>query len=153
MFQRILVVCIGNICRSPVAEHLLRDHLSNSDMVVESAGLRALVDKPMEAMAMQFLRRKGLHGERHRARQLTRGMLRSADLILAVEREHIIGMMRIAPESSGKIMLLDHWSGGRDIIDPYHHGHEIFDRSCQMIEHAVSAWLPRLMRQRQPLRP
>ena len=55
LFKRILIVCIGNICRSPTAEHLLRVALAPTDIVVSSAGLSAVKSKPIEATAAAVL--------------------------------------------------------------------------------------------------
>jgi len=144
VFKRILVVCVGNICRSPTAEYLLRHRLSSAGASIESAGLGALVGKPMDATAMQLLSEHGVDASAHQARQLTPTMLREADLVLAMERDHVARMMRMAPEASGKVMLLDRWVQGEDVADPYRQSREAFEHVYEMIERAVSAWLPYL---------
>jgi protein-tyrosine phosphatase len=142
VFKRILIVCVGNICRSPTAEYLLRHHLSQAGASIGSAGLGALVDKPMDAMALQVMSEHGVDGTAHRARQLTPELLRDADLVLGMEREHVTRMMRLAPEASGKVMLLDRWGPGGDIPDPYRQSREAFDHVYQRIDHSVQQWLP-----------
>ena len=63
MIHRILIVCVGNICRSPMAEVLLRKHLGGGDEVtVESAGLAALVGHPIDPLAQAVLADHGLSG-------------------------------------------------------------------------------------------
>ena len=66
MIRHILVVCVGNICRSPMAEALLRDALrEQQDIIVESAGLGALVDHPASEYAVTLMRERGLDISRH----------------------------------------------------------------------------------------
>jgi protein-tyrosine phosphatase len=144
VFKRILIICVGNICRSPTAEYLFRHHLSAAGASIESAGLGALVGKPMDATALQILSDHGVDGAEHRARQISASMLRDADLVLAMEREHVASLMRMAPEASGKVMLLDRWGAGADIPDPYRQSREAFDHVYQRIDGAVQSWLPYL---------
>lgn len=140
MFKRILTVCIGNICRSPTAEYLLKQRLA-SDVQVTSAGISALVGKSADAMAQQVMAEHHVDGSAHIARQLTASMLREADLVLGMEKSHVVAMVRMAPEASGKIFLLDKWTGGRDIPDPYRQQKEAFDHVYARIDEAVSGWL------------
>jgi protein-tyrosine phosphatase len=144
VFKRILIVCVGNICRSPTAEYLFRHHLSTAGASIESAGLGALVGKPMDAQALQILGEHSVDGGEHRARQISTSMLRDADLVLAMEREHVASLMRMAPEASGKVMLLDRWGRGGDIPDPYRQSREAFEHVYQLIDRAVQSWLPYL---------
>ena len=144
VFKRILIVCVGNICRSPTAEYLFRHHLSAAGASIESAGLGALVGKPMDPLALQILSEHGVDGSAHRARQITAAMLRDADLVMAMEREHVARLMRLAPEASGKVMLLDRWGQAGDIPDPYRQSREAFDHVYQLIDGAVQSWLPYL---------
>ena len=111
---------------------------------VESAGLGALVGKPMDPFALQLLREHDLDGSTHRARQLTASMLRAADLVLGMEHEHVARMMHQTPESSGKDMLFDRWGQGRDVADPYRQSREAFEHVYETIDRAAQSWLPYL---------
>jgi protein-tyrosine phosphatase len=141
VFERILIVCIGNICRSPMAEYLLRQRLASRDIQVSSAGLGALVDHPMDATALQLMTEHDIDGSAHRARQLVPAMLREADLVLGMEKRHVASMVRLAPEASGKIFQFDKWSQGRDIPDPYRQQRVAFEHVFDMITDGVDSWL------------
>ena len=86
MFKKILIVCIGNICRSPTAEHLLDAALTSSGITVSSAGLAALRDHPLEPTAGQVLQEHGHVPRAHKARQLSVEAVSEADLILGKHR-------------------------------------------------------------------
>lgn len=142
MFQRILVVCIGNICRSPTAEILLRHGLPG--IQVSSAGISALVGRPMDATAQALLEEHDMDGSRHVARQLDDDMIRDADLILGMERAHIDAIVRRAPHAMGRTMLLGKWIQSREIADPYRQQRPAFEHVYQLIDAAVRAWTPYL---------
>lgn len=141
MFKRILTVCLGNICRSPTAEYVLRQRLAPRAIEVASAGLCGLSGEPMAETALQVLAEHGIDGTAHRARQLTAGMLREADLVLGAEKSHVDTMIRLTPEASGKIFLIDHWVSGRDIPDPFLQERAAFVQVFDMIEQSVDSWL------------
>ena len=82
----VLVVCEGNLCRSPVAERLLRLRTKGSDVRVTSAGVNAAVGQPIDPLAADELVRLGGDPEGFEARQLTSAMLQDADLVLAATR-------------------------------------------------------------------
>jgi len=98
---RVLVVCTGNICRSPYLEHLLRDGMDRrwgpGRMMVASAGLRGLAGEPMFGPAAAQLRARGLEAHGFRARRLTSQDVVEADLVLTVTREHRAAVLRMAP--------------------------------------------------------
>lgn len=141
MFKHILVVCIGNICRSPTAEFLFRQQLAHRNVHVSSAGLGALVGRPMDGHAIQILKDHGIDAAEHRARQIDSAMLRKADLILAMERRHIAAAARLAPESSGKLFLLGKWLDAGDVPDPYRQPRQVFEHVYTLIECGVESWL------------
>lgn len=144
MVQRILVVCVGNICRSPTAEVMLRDRLRGKDMLVESAGLAALVGQPIDPMAESVLERNGLTAKDHVARQLSQAMLSDADMILAMDNRHVSAIQALAPQARGKTFLLGRWQSDRPIPDPYGRDVTTFERTFGMIADAVDAWRSRL---------
>ena len=98
--MRIMMVCTGNICRSPVADVLLRNALPRERYVVESMGTHALVDRPMTEQAASRAIRLGAAStdvENHRARQMNEADLVATDLVLAMSREHRTRIVETAP--------------------------------------------------------
>lgn len=99
MFE-IMTVCTGNICRSPLAELLLRTRLADIDVRVHSAGTRGLPSAPMTDEAIQLAVARGVSpadAAAHRSQYLTERHLQSPDLILAMSREHRRAVAELAP--------------------------------------------------------
>ncbi|MGL4684635.1 MAG: protein tyrosine phosphatase [Gibbsiella quercinecans] len=144
MFNSILVVCVGNICRSPTGERLLKKMLP--DKKVGSAGLGAMVGKPADATAMDVANQHALSLEGHKGRQLTASMCREYDLILVMEKGHIDAVSRLAPEVRGKTMLFGHWLGQREISDPYHQSREAFEFVYRLLDESAQKWAAALSR-------
>lgn len=97
---RILTVCTGNICRSPMAERLLQAGLDErfpGQFIVESAGTGALVGNPIDPQVAGFIRELGGTAENFSARQLTPDILKGQDLVLALTREHRSRVVEMAP--------------------------------------------------------
>ena len=144
MIRHILVVCVGNICRSPMAEALLRDALrEQQDIIVESAGLGALVDHPASEHAVTLMRDRGLDISRHRARQITPEMVHAADLVLVMEAGHRRAIDMNEPSARGKIYRLGEWQD-RDIKDPYRQPREAFEAALADIDEGVAEWAQRI---------
>lgn len=142
MIRSVLVVCVGNICRSPVGERLLQANVPS--LRVSSAGLGALVGKPADYVATEVAQAHGLSLDGHAARQFTAALGQAADLILVMEAGHKAQIAREAPHLSGKTMLYDHWSGATGIADPYQRSVQFHDSVFQQIETAAKAWAKRL---------
>lgn len=146
MFNRILVVCTGNICRSPMAEFLLRQRLGQVEglnVEVRSAGTGALVNHPAEETTAAMMQLKGLDLAAHRATQLTIELSYWAELILVMEKHHRDAVMDMDPTARGKTFLLGHWID-REVPDPYRRGDEVHTRSMQIIEAALDPWVKKL---------
>ena len=143
MFNNILVVCVGNICRSATAEVLLKARLEDAGktLKVHSAGLGALVGQDIEPTARQVLEEHGIHAAPHRARQIDDAMLQEADLILVMEKRHRDAITQRAPQASGKTLLLGKWQDDREIPDPYRQQKPAFDHAYTLIDDSVNAWL------------
>jgi protein-tyrosine phosphatase len=144
LFSNILVVCIGNICRSPMAACLLRDRLGSKGIIVGSAGIGALVDQPMDPFAEEVLEKHGHNYADHRARQLDRRLLNDSDLILVMEKKMTDAVLRISPEARGKVFLMGKWQSDRDIPDPYRQSRAIFEHTYTLVDEAVDAWIRHL---------
>jgi protein-tyrosine phosphatase len=143
VFDNILVLCVGNICRSPVAEAFLKAELPGKS--VRSAGLGALVGHPADPTAQTLASAEGLDLADHRAQQVTPAMLGEADLILVMSRDQRGQVRKLHPTSGGKTMLLTHWLPGQpDIPDPYKKSAEAFEHVHKQIVSAAKAWLPKL---------
>lgn len=70
MFKNILIVCVGNVCRSPAAEALFAHRLKGQNLAFSSAGVGALVGNPMDKTALEILQEHGVDHSAHRARQV-----------------------------------------------------------------------------------
>jgi protein-tyrosine phosphatase len=139
--KQILVVCIGNICRSPVAEALLKQQLP--DKTIWSAGLGALVGNAADPMAMETAAAHGLDLSAHRAQQLTGWMCQSAELILVMEQSHKTEIEELYPLVRGKVFRLGEL-GKFDIVDPYRQPKAAFDTAYAHIARGVADWAPRI---------
>lgn len=144
MIRRVLILCVGNICRSPTAEFLLRHRLRGSDLVVESAGLAALAGRPIDPLAESILAERGISARTHVARQVTPALIEGADLVLAMEKRHMAALHAIAPHARGRSFLLGRWIRDTEIPDPYGQSRETFERTCVLIERALEGWQARL---------
>ena len=144
MFERILVVCIGNICRSPTVEYLLRHRLGERPIRVSSAGLGALEGRPIDPLAGTLLSEHGIDASAHRARQLEDQHVIDADLILAMQREHLSTMAKRWPHAVGRTFLLGKWQNDREVPDPYRQQRPAFEHVYRLIDEGVDSWLHRL---------
>lgn len=142
MFDSILIVCTGNICRSPIGERYLRQLLPTKK--IDSAGTGALVNHSADNSAVKIAEKNGILLSGHLGRQFTSAIGREYDLILAMERSHIEQIGRIAPEARGKTMLFGHWLEQREIPDPYRKSEEAFASVFNLIEQAGQLWAEKL---------
>ena len=128
---RICMVCLGNICRSPMAEVVLREELRKAGLAgkvtVSSAGTGDWhVGEPMDARARAELTSRGYDGTSHRARQIQQSWLDDCDLLLAMDRRNLANLQRMAacdPELDGRIQLMLSFdpdsAEGAEVPDPY----------------------------------
>lgn len=142
MFDSILVVCTGNICRSPIGERYLRKALPSKK--IDSAGTGALVGHEADSSAVKIATINGLSLEGHKGQQFTSSLARQYELILVMEKSHIEQIGRIAPEARGKTMLFGQWLGHKEIPDPYRKSEEAFASVYQLIEQAGKRWVEKL---------
>lgn len=140
MFKNVLFVCVGNICRSPSAEVMLRQAVAGKGIQVSSAGLGALVGHGIDATAQELLVEQGMDGLAHRARQIDDATLGAADLVLTMERKHVRRIAEIAPQASGKTFLLGKWQQEREIPDPYRQQRPAFEHVYKLMAEGVESW-------------
>lgn len=101
----IVTVCTGNICRSPAAELLIARELDGL-ATVSSAGTHALIDAPIPAEMLHELEADGVDGTSHRGRLLTEQVMKEADLIITMTREHRQLAVQIAPSALKRTFTL-----------------------------------------------
>lgn len=145
-FSHLLIVCTGNVCRSPVAEALLRARLPQ--LTIESAGLGALVGQGVEPLARALAEGDGLDVSRHKARQVTQEMIQQADLVLVMSEGQRLAMAKLESAAIGKTLLFGRWlddgGKGEEIPDPYHKSREAFGHVHRQLVRAADAWQSRL---------
>jgi protein-tyrosine phosphatase len=142
---RVLMVCMGNICRSPTAEGVLRHQLHEAGLdglvEVDSAGTHDYhVGAPPDARAQQHARRRGYDLSALRARQVTSSDFEHFDLVLAMDEDNLERLERLCPpqrrERLKLLMAFADLPGHAVVPDPYHGGPDGFERVLDLVERA-----------------
>ncbi len=159
---RVCLVCLGNICRSPMAEVALRAELDRAGLAglveVDSAGTGDWhLGGPMAGQAAAELARRGYDGAAHRARKIRRSWFGQRDLVLAMDLSNLADLRALAPdaEAAGRLMLLrsfdpdlaggvlsDPWDGG--VPDPYGGPQDDYAQALDLVLGAVRGLVGRL---------
>lgn len=141
MIRNVLFVCIGNICRSPMAEALFAHALP--DRVVCSAGLQALVGHGADQCAIELMQERGIDISEHRAQQLASWMVHESDLIVTMDRDQQRYIESTYHAARGKVrpLLEGAWSG---VPDPYRQGRRAFRHSLELIEVGTAQLVSRI---------
>jgi protein-tyrosine phosphatase len=149
---RICFVCMGNICRSPTAEVVMRARLVEAGLadqvVVDSAGTGAWhVGNSADARALETLRAHGYDGEDHLARQFDPAWFAERDLVIGLDGKNVQSLRWLAtPEEATKIKRLRSFDpasqgGDLDVPDPYYDGPDGFERVLTLVEAACDGLL------------
>lgn len=139
--QHILTLCVGNICRSPIAEVLLAQQFP--DKTIWSAGLDALAGNPADPLSIEVAAAHGVDLTAHRAQQLVGWMCQRAELILVMEQGHKTQLEQQYPLVRGKVFRLGE-IGKFDIADPYRQPRDAFETAYDHIARGVADWAPRI---------
>ncbi len=122
---KIMFVCHGNICRSPIAEFVMKDVAKGYDIYIESKAVsREEIGNPIYPPAQRILKQKGIAFDDHRASQITRTDYEDFDYIIVMEEYNMPRLMRIiGSDDKHKVSrLLDFTDNPRDIEDPWYSG-------------------------------
>jgi len=143
VFRKILVVCLGNICRSPVGEGLLKNcfnKMGKPEIMVSSAGIAAVVGAPASAHSITVMKARNIDISDHIARQLTHEMMVEHDLILVMEMDQKKHLEQRFSFARGKVHLMGRFQN-REISDPYLKPLEAFESMADRMEHCVNDWI------------
>ncbi|SFS14749.1 protein-tyrosine phosphatase [Dyella sp. OK004] len=149
--SRLLFVCLGNICRSPLVEAVARRRCAEVglDVMVASCGTGSWhVGKGADARMRRAAEAAGFDLSGHRARQFQQGDLEAFDLVLAMDRDNLYGVERlVTPRSSAEIGLFLEWAASAppaEFPDPYYGEEEGFTEAVALAERGVAGLIRRL---------
>ena len=150
---RVLFVCLGNICRSPLAEGVFRHHVERAGFgdafAIDSAGTGGWhVGEAPDLRSVQVARKHGVDISGQRARKFTAADLDDFDEVFAMDRANLVDIERSRSDSSrARVgLLLDESEGprGAEVPDPYYGGAGGFDHVFGLVDAASAALLERL---------
>ena len=136
-FDSILVVCVGNICRSPMAAAILTERYP--DKHVDSAGLSALVGHFADIKAIELMTIHDIDISSHIAKPISEALVSHADLILTMTTSQTKWIENRWPHCRGRIFRIGHWID-KDIVDPYQQDKSVFETSRQDIDDSLEQW-------------
>ena len=151
--KRVLFVCMGNICRSPTAEAVVRSMLLEAGLQgeVEVASAGTLGDHfghPPDDRAQLHAKRRGYDLARLRAKQVKKSDFSDFDLVLAMDRANLATLQRICPAAErhklGLFLEFADAQGEREIPDPFGGGEERFERVLDLVEEGARGLLRKL---------
>lgn len=158
MTSRILFVCLGNICRSPTAEGVLRGIAAREfpglPVLVDSAGTANYhVGEPPDRRTIAAARRRGFDLASLRARQFVESDLEDFDYVLAMDRANLAELIRMTPAAVrarvGLFLDFAPQCGAAEVPDPYYSGVEEFERVLDLCEQGARGLLHHLSEHRQ----
>jgi protein-tyrosine phosphatase len=147
--MRIALVCLGNICRSPMAQVVLQHRADEAGLDVEvvSAGTAGYhIGGPMDGRAAAALTAAGHDPTRHRAQQFRPEWFEEYDLVLAMDRANYDDLARLAGPDTDRLRMFRDFdpAGSGDVPDPYFGGEEGFLEVLEMVERTADALVQRL---------
>lgn len=142
MISNILVVCAGNICRSPMGEAFFKQLLP-SEVHVDSAGIVGLPSHPADDKAIQCMLSEGIDISEHQSKKITPELIKENDLILVMTQNQLYDVEQQWPFSKGKVFKIGQWLN-KDVPDPYKKDETAFIYAMELIKESTNSWLDKL---------
>ena len=142
--KSLLIVCIGNICRSPIAEELFKISLKDTNINILSSGIEAVVGAKAHEHSIEVMKENGYILDSHIARQINLELALSAELILVMSNHQKKELEKKYPAICGKVMRVGHWNN-KDISDPMGKDIEEFKKTYKLIKESVDLWVEKLL--------
>lgn len=133
--MKLLFICTGNTCRSPMAEGLAKEILGPG-FEVSSAGMGAWEGQPASEQALTVMKARGIDISSHHARRVNSLLLQEADWIIPMTKEQEIRLCTLNPKSLDKVRRLGDWGDnqGNDIVDPFGGSLQVYQQCAEQIE-------------------
>lgn len=140
-FDNILVVCVGNICRSPIAEALLKEQYPQKK--IDSAGLSAVVGNPVDPNSQAVMEPYNIDMSHHIAKQVDEKLVMRADIIFTMSDGQTKWIEERWPYCRGKTFKIGHWID-KEVSDPYQHDISLFEIARQDIVDSLKLWTDKI---------
>lgn len=150
--RRVLFVCSGNTCRSPMSAALFQNVWQREgvgwDIKVESAGINAMPGFPATEHGIAAMERWQIDLSQHRSKMVGEQMLLDADLVLTMTRSHKDSICRLWPQVAQRVYtMLEYVGQDGDVIDPFGGAAEHYERTASQLEHLLEPIIQRIRRE------
>jgi len=144
MKTKVLMVCLGNICRSPLAEGILKSKVDSNTVFVDSSGTAGYhVGNPPDKRSVAVAQKHGIDISTQKCRQFSKNDFKEFDLIYAMDENNFINILSLAntekDEKKVRLLLDELDLGFNEVPDPYYGGVDGFEEVYQMINSACEA--------------
>lgn len=135
MKLKLLFICSGNTCRSPLAQGLASKVFADWDVEIQSAGLHAWEGERASPHVLQILREKGINLQEHQSRRLLQEWMEEVDWVIPMTKDQEKALWQSFPQYKDKIRRLGSWGGREEeVVDPFGGSLEVYRKSAELIE-------------------